>query len=107
MQLKKFLPDLMYTVTPLKLLPVGQSTDRQTAKAHTLRPLRGNGVGRTPAEAKYYEHFTEKYKEIGVWHSRLAKEAINTQKISTPSGREFAFPNVVRKSNGRVTNLPD
>jgi len=26
-------------------------------------------------------------------------------KITTPSGREFAFPNVMRKSSGRVTNF--
>ena len=35
----------------------------------------------------------------------MAKEAIETQKICTPSGREFAFPNVVRKANGRITNF--
>ena len=32
----------------------------------------------TPAEATYYKHFTEKYKEIALWHSKLAKEALNT-----------------------------
>jgi DNA polymerase I-like protein with 3'-5' exonuclease and polymerase domains len=33
----------------------------------------------------------------------LATEAITTQKIVTPSGREFSFPDVVRKANGRVS----
>ena len=96
----------VHAYTAKVITDAGQPTDRQTAKAHTFAPLYGaTGFGRTPAEAEYYTHFTEKYKEIGLWHSRLAKEAINTQKISTPSGREFAFPNVVRKSNGRVTNF--
>jgi DNA polymerase I-like protein with 3'-5' exonuclease and polymerase domains len=35
----------------------------------------------------------------------LAKEAIETQKITTPSGREFSFPNVVRKASGRVSHF--
>ena len=30
---------------------------------------------------------------------------MNTQKITTPSGREFAFPDVVRKSTGRVSHF--
>ena len=82
----------------------GQSTDRQTAKAHTFAPLYGaTGFGRTQAEAAYYEHFNEKYTGVASWHSKLAKEAIKTQKITTPSGREFAFPDVVRKANGRVS----
>ena len=82
----------------------GQSTNRQDAKAHTFAPLYGaTGFGRTQAEATYYEHFNEKYTGVASWHSKLAKEAISTQKITTPSGREFAFPDVVRKANGRVS----
>jgi len=82
----------------------GQPTSRQDAKAHTFAPLYGaTGFGRTQAEAAYYEHFTDKYTGVASWHSKLAKEAISTQKIVTPSGREFSFPNVVRKANGRVS----
>jgi len=33
----------------------------------------------------------------------LAREALGTGKITTPSGREFSFPDVVRRSNGSVT----
>ena len=33
----------------------------------------------------------------------MAKEALDTRKITTPSGREFAFPLVERRSNGSVT----
>jgi len=96
----------VHAYTAKVITDAGQPTDRQTAKAHTFAPLYGaTGFGRTPAEAKYYTHFTEKYKGIGVWHSRLAKEAINTGHITTPSGREFSFPDVVRKASGRVSHF--
>jgi DNA polymerase I-like protein with 3'-5' exonuclease and polymerase domains len=82
----------------------GQKISRQEAKAHTFAPLYGaTGFGRTPAEATYYQQFTEKYKGIALWHTRLAKEAVTTGKISTPSGREFSFPEVKRLPNGKVT----
>tara|TARA_X000001388_G_scaffold40947_1_gene28843 strand:- start:1363 stop:3405 length:2043 start_codon:yes stop_codon:yes gene_type:complete len=96
----------VHSYTASVITDAGQPTDRQTAKAHTFAPLYGaTGFGRTAAEAEYYTHFTEKYQGIGDWHSRLAKEAIATGKITTPSGREFAFPDVVRKPNGRVSNF--
>jgi len=96
----------VHAYTAKVITDAGQPTDRQTAKAHTFAPLYGaTGFGRTSAEAEYYTHFTEKYEGIGLWHSRLAKEAIATGKITTPSGREFAFPDVVRKPNGRVSHF--
>ena len=96
----------VHAYTSKVITDAGQPTSRQEAKAHTFAPLYGaTGFGRTTAEAEYYTHFTEKYKGIGVWHSRLAKEAINTGYITTPSGRQFAFPDVVRKTNGRVSHF--
>jgi len=96
----------VHSYTAKVITDAGQPTDRQTAKAHTFAPLYGaTGFGRTPAEAEYYTHFTKKYQGVADWHSRLAKEAIATGKITTPSGREFAFPNVVRKASGRVSNF--
>jgi len=96
----------VHSYTAKVITDAGQSTDRQTAKAHTFAPLYGaTGFGRTPAEAEYYTHFTEKYQGIADWHSRLAKEAIATGRITTPSGRQFAFPDVRRNSRGRVTNF--
>ena len=84
----------------------GQVTSRQDAKAHTFAPLYGaTGYGRTPAEASYYEHFTEKYKGIAKWHRNLATEVLTFKKITTPSGREFSFPNVRRRKNGTLTNF--
>ena len=96
----------VHSYTAKVISEAGQPTTRQDAKAHTFAPLYGaTGFGRTPEEAAYYEHFTEKYQGIGLWHTRLAKEAMNTRKITTPSGREFAFPDVVRNARGRVSNF--
>ena len=96
----------VHAYTAKVITDAGQPTDRQTAKAHTFAPLYGaTGFGRTPAEAAYYEHFTDKYQGVARWHSALAKEALSTGIIKTPSGREFAFPDVVRKSSGRVSHF--
>ena len=96
----------VHSYTAKVITDAGQPTDRQTAKAHTFAPLYGaTGFGRTPAEAAYYEHFTKKYEGIRLWHSKLAKEAISTQRITTPSGRQFDFPDVKRNANGRVSNF--
>ena len=96
----------VHAYTAKVITDAGQPTSRQDAKAHTFAPLYGaTGYGRSKAEAAYYEHFNSKYKGVAAWHSRLAKEAIATQKITTPSGREFAFPDVVRKSTGRVSHF--
>jgi DNA polymerase I-like protein with 3'-5' exonuclease and polymerase domains len=96
----------VHAYTAKVITDAGQPTSRQDAKAHTFAPLYGaTGYGRTPAEAAYYTHFNDKYQGVAVWHSRLAKEAINTGKITTPSGREFAFPDIVRKHNGRVSHF--
>ena len=96
----------VHAYTAKVITDAGQPTSRQDAKAHTFAPLYGaTGYGRSKAEAAYYEHFNSKYKGVAAWHSRLAKEAIATQKITTPSGREFAFPDVVRKHTGRVSHF--
>ena len=96
----------VHAYTAKVITDAGQPTDRQTAKAHTFAPLYGaTGFGRTKAEAAYYEHFTDKYKGVAAWHSRLAKEALTTGVIKTPSGREFSFPDVRPKPNGRVSHF--
>ena len=96
----------VHAYTAKVITDAGHPTSRQDAKAHTFAPLYGaTGFRRTPAEAEYYTHFTQKYQGVADWHTRLAKEAIGTGKIITPSGREFAFPNTERKSGGRVTNF--
>ena len=95
----------VHSYTAKVITDAGQPTSRQDAKApHFLPRFMGRqGTEETPAEAAYYQHFTDKYKGVAAWHSRLAKEAIETHKITTPSGREFSFPDVVRKASGRVS----
>ena len=96
----------VHSYTAKVITDAGQNTDRQTAKAHTFAPLYGaTGYGRSKAESAYYEHFTEKYAGIKLWHETLATEVLTTSKIRTPSGREFYFPNVARRRNGSVTNF--
>jgi DNA polymerase I-like protein with 3'-5' exonuclease and polymerase domains len=96
----------VHSYTAKVITEAGQPTSRQEAKAHTFAPLYGaTGYGRTPAEARYYEHFTEKYKGIARWHRELAKEVLTHKTISTPSGRKFAFPDVRRRRDGSVTNF--
>ena len=96
----------VHAYTAKVITDAGQPTSRQEAKAHTFAPLYGaSGYGRTPAEARYYQQFTKKYSGIAKWHDELAKEALNTGKIRTPSGREFAFPDVIRRYNGSVSHF--
>ena len=96
----------VHAYTAKVITDAGQPTSRQEAKAHTFAPLYGaTGYGRTPAEAAYYEHFNDKYQGVANWHKKLAKEALSTNKITTPSGREYAFPDVVRKARGRVSHF--
>ena len=94
----------VHSYTSQVISDAGQPTTRQDAKAHTFAPLYGaTGFGRSKAEAEYYEHFTKKYTGIKAWHSRLAKEALETGMITTPSGREFSFPDVQRRRDGTVS----
>jgi DNA polymerase I-like protein with 3'-5' exonuclease and polymerase domains len=96
----------VHAYTSKVISDAGQPTTRQEAKAHTFAPLYGaTGYGRSKAEAEYYEHFTEKYQGIKSWHSRLAKEALEKRMITTPSGRQFAFPDVERRRNGSVSHF--
>jgi DNA polymerase I-like protein with 3'-5' exonuclease and polymerase domains len=96
----------VHSYTARVISDAGEPTTRQEAKAHTFAPLYGaTGFGRSSAQATYYKHFTEKYKEVNLWHTRLAQEAMNTGMIKTPSGREFAFKNMQRYANGKVSHF--
>lgn len=96
----------VHSYTAKVISEAGQAISRQEAKAHTFAPLYGaTGFGRTPAEASYYEQFTDKYRGIGQWHERLATEVLSHRKITTPSGRQFSFPHVKRRRNGTITDF--
>lgn len=85
----------------------GKSTiskdDRQAAKPDTFKPLYG-GLKGTPAQEKYYKAFLEKYEGVAKWHYALQEEAIATKKITTPTGREFAFERVARYGPGKSSH---
>jgi len=81
----------------------GQPTDRQTAKAHTFKPLFA-GMSGSDAEIKYYEEFNLKYEGIHLWQESLVEYALQHKYIQSPSGRIYAFPYVKRLRGNRVVN---
>ena len=96
----------VHSYTAKVISDAGQPTTRQEAKAHTFAPLFGaTGYGRSKAEAAYYKQFVEKYKGIASWHNRLGNEAVNEGKITNVSGRQYAFPDVIRRENGTVSHF--
>ena len=96
----------VHSYTAKVITDAGQETSRQVAKGHTFAPLFGaSGFGRSKAEAAYYKHFNDKYKGIAKWHKRLGDEALRHRKITTPSGRQYAFPDVERRLNGQPSHF--
>jgi len=96
----------VHSYTAKVISDAGQPTTRQVAKGHTFAPLFGaSGYGRSNAEFKYYKHFNEKYQGIAAWHKKLGEEALRYNKIATPSGRQFAFPDVERRMNGQPSHF--
>jgi len=96
----------VHSYTAKVISDAGQPTTRQEGKAHTFAPLFGaTGYGRSKAEASYYEHFNDKYPGIAAWHKKLGNEAIRLNKITNVSGRQYAFPDVVRRENGMPTHF--
>jgi DNA polymerase I-like protein with 3'-5' exonuclease and polymerase domains len=96
----------VHSYTAKVISDAGQYTTRQEAKEHTFAPLFGaTGFGRSKAEKAYYEHFNEKYQGVAAWHQNLAEEALRFNKITNISGRQYAFPDVERRTNGGVTHF--
>ena len=96
----------VHSYTANVISDAGQATNRQEAKAHTFAPLFGaTGYGRSRAEAAYYTHFVEKYKGIAAWHNELASEALRFNKVTNVSGRQYAFPHVMRRANGTPSHF--
>jgi DNA polymerase I-like protein with 3'-5' exonuclease and polymerase domains len=96
----------VHSYTAQVITDAGQPTSRQEAKAHTFAPLFGaTGYGRSKAEEAYYIHFNEKYEGVAAWHKSLADEAIRFNKITSKSGRQYAFPDVKRNARGGVSHF--
>ena len=96
----------VHSYTAKVITDAGQPTTRQQAKEHTFAPLFGaTGYGRSKAEEAYYIQFIDKYKGIAAWHKNLGEEAMRFNKITNVSGRQYAFPDISRRSNGSVTHF--
>lgn len=93
----------IHAYTAKILTDAGQSTDRQTAKSHTFKPLYG-GLSGTDAEVTYYKAFLQKYRGIATWHEELSNEAITTKQVVSKSGRVYAFPYAKRMPNGKASS---
>ena len=77
--------------------------DRQTAKAHTFKPLYG-GVSGTTEQQRYYRAFKSKYSNVTSWQEGLQKQAVENKVIKLPSGREYSFPDAKWTKWGTATN---
>lgn len=100
----------VHAYTSKVLTEAGQKTSRQDAKARTFRPLYG-GVKGSAAEMEYNKSFMKKYSGIAKWHTALQEEVMLHKKITTVTGRQFAFPEVKRLRNGvteatKIKNYP-
>jgi DNA polymerase I-like protein with 3'-5' exonuclease and polymerase domains len=96
----------VHSYTAQVITDAGQPTTRQQAKEHTFAPLFGaTGYGRSKAEEAYYIHFNEKYEGVAAWHKSLADEAVRFNKITSKSGRQYAFPDVKRNQRGGVSHF--
>lgn len=74
-------------------------------KPNTFLPLfGGTGYGSPEHVRAYFGRFYEIYEGIHEWHKRLQNGTLKNGIVQTPSGRQYFWPNVVRRSNGGVSN---
>ena len=76
---------------------------RTDAKSRTFKPLYG-GMSGTPAEVRYYKAFKKKHEGITEAQSKWKTSALNTGKVTIPSGLTFYFPNTRIQPDGYITN---
>lgn len=98
-----------YTATQIfqkqftKAGPLTYKKLRTAAKAHTFKPLYGGKSG-TKDEVRYYEAFTKKHKGITRKQNEWKTQAVNTGKVTIPSGLTFYFPGTKVLEDGYITN---
>lgn len=76
---------------------------RTAAKSRTFKPLYGGQSG-TKEEVAYYQAFKEKHQGITRVQNEWKMSAVNTGKVSIPSGAIFYFPGTKIMNDGYVTN---
>jgi len=95
------------TASIIHQIPADQVTkdQRQSCKLHSFAPLFGSmGNGLAAHEKKYYDEFFVIYKDIGKYQQGLMNGVLRDGIVTSPSGRQYFWPNVERLRNGRVTN---
>lgn len=78
--------------------------ERQHAKAYTFAPLYGGqGASEAPHVQQYFKEYFNIYEGLAKWHDKLKRGVLKDGIVTLPSGRQFYWPNVERKQNGRVS----
>lgn len=78
---------------------------RQAAKKFSFAPIYGGlGAGEADHVRAYFSTFFEIYEGLGAYHRRLADGVLKNGIVQIPSGRQFFWPNVVRKRGGRTSH---
>ena len=95
----------VHSFTAETITAAGQETDRQTAKAHTFKPLFGGRSG-TTAEKAYYKAFKEKYKGVAQAQEGWKNTTIRDKKFRMASGMEFFFPRI-KASRSKDGYIPE
>jgi DNA polymerase I-like protein with 3'-5' exonuclease and polymerase domains len=78
--------------------------ERSRYKYATFAPLYGGMLTTEPPHVqKYVKEFFNVYKGLAEWHIKLKEGVVSNGLVTTPSGRQFYFPNVKKFRNGRVS----
>ena len=78
---------------------------RQTSKKYSFSPIYGGLLaGEADHIRAYGSTFFDIYEGLGAYHKRLADGVLKNGIVQIPSGRQFFWPNVVRKRGGRTSN---
>jgi DNA polymerase I-like protein with 3'-5' exonuclease and polymerase domains len=93
----------VHTFTASTLTAAGQTTDRQSAKSHTFKPLYGGQSG-TKAERAYYEAFRKKYPGIAAAQLAWQYSVLREQKLRLASGLVLYFPGTKISGHGYIEN---
>jgi len=78
--------------------------ERQQAKAYTFAPLYGGqGAQEAPHVQQYFQEYFNIYEGLNQWHDTLKRGVLKDGTVTLPSGRQFYWPHVERKPNGRIS----
>ena len=86
--------------------PIGSAVRdalRTDAKSRTFKPLYGGQSG-TKDEVRYYKAFCKKHYGIIGKQNEWKRSALNTGKVTIPSGLTFYFPGTRMLDDGYITN---